>query len=1185
MKKSKFGRTWWGNLWLNAFLGIDYSNRLPRGRSYANPNRVPDIDIYDGDVYAPVQGRKRRPYQVEISLATFTRAEQDRLIEAAIDSPHIVGELLNGKLPEKIYEIAQENDIELLPADWNSIDAECSCPDWAVPCKHIAAVIYLLSNEIDKNPFLIFELHGMDLVDALKNSIGISADQDDLPSNPFVALDGLEDISNGVSDIELLDLDLSRVPDLSVSTFELLSAEPLFHPRDFRELLSEHYRRVSRYITKFDAAQTEREVDICDFEPTSVVLDSFGQFLESKNLAGKKLHKSQEDWVDELASLRPRGPISNSNHDVNAKFWYVLYRFAIKLLEQCAYIPNIVVHETGEAEILWRPSRLEESISEILNELYECCPEELIHLKEKGKRTLLKLAPKIQVDAALNQILGHFIKETAALAPASVENDSLQQWFFKQSRHVFDWFGEAETPRLIHRWLSCLTLRDRDYRILFVIEISDAELELKEREALVSKGYSTDTKISIAVNIECDLKMYSLTEFIRSTRKISGSAAILSDLAFLGVYLPELAAFLQDPANSSSFPITYPLAEFTPVFQDVLPTLRMLGVQLVLPSELKSLLRPKLSVKSKSIPGSGMMSYLDLKSLTSFDAQIAIGDTTLTRAEFASLVQSTNGLVRMRDGFFLLSESEADNLLERLDEIESLSSSDILQAGLTGEIESVALDLDKSFQDLLNGAFQPKSVERPDHLDAELRPYQQDGYEWLINNDQFGFGSLLADDMGLGKTIQVISMALHLKQTEELTESCVLVVAPTSLLTNWRRELDKFAPSLSVSIYHGPNRDLKEMTGDVILTSYGTVRSDITDLRKLNIRLLVIDEAQNIKNPGSQQTKAVKRLPSESRIALSGTPVENRLLDYWSILDFAMPGYLGNKTKFQREIARPIEREHNKERLEKFRKLTRPFILRRLKSDKSIIDDLPDKIEADRFCNLTASQAAMYKNAIKEIMPELEGAESEINRQGAVLKLITSLKQICNSPSHYLQHPHAVVDESGKLSLFIEIFREAMDNEEKVIVFTQFAQMGKLLVDCIKNEFKFEPGFLYGGLSRKKRDNLVDAFQTESHNRAMILSLKAGGSGLNLTAANQVVHYDLWWNPAVESQATDRAYRIGQTNTVLVHRLITENTFEERINLSIQSKKELADQTVTTEETSLARMSNDEINELVALGT
>jgi SNF2 family DNA or RNA helicase len=367
----------------------------------------------------------------------------------------------------------------------------------------------------------------------------------------------------------------------------------------------------------------------------------------------------------------------------------------------------------------------------------------------------------------------------------------------------------------------------------------------------------------------------------------------------------------------------------------------------------------------------------------------------------------------------------------------------------------------------------------------------------------------------------------------------VRVVAPTSLLTNWQREIVRFAPGLSTHIYHGSERRWQDATADVILTSYGLVRTDAKTLGKPRWRALVIDEAQNIKNPSSQQTKAVKKLKSAIRIGMSGTPVENRLREYWSLFDFSNPGYLGTQKRFNTELASPIEKERDQQRLQQFRQITAPFILRRLKTDTSIISNLPDKLESNRFCSLSKTQAALYQSTVDSIMTELEDAAEEIERRGLVFKLLNALKQICNSPAHYLGQPSAITEESGKLAAFMELMREAQEAEKKALIFTQYRQMGELLTRQLQTERGLDVSFLHGGLSQKQRDTLVETFQHDPRSRALVLSLKAGGTGLNFTAASQVIHYDLWWNPAVEAQATDRAFRIGQRKRVLVHRLIT----------------------------------------------
>jgi len=473
-------------------------------------------------------------------------------------------------------------------------------------------------------------------------------------------------------------------------------------------------------------------------------------------------------------------------------------------------------------------------------------------------------------------------------------------------------------------------------------------------------------------------------------------------------------------------------------------------------------------------------------------------------------------------------------------------------------------------------------VDLPQGLQADLRPYQRDGLAWLQHMRANEAGGILADDMGLGKTLQVITTLLKFKEEGLLEKKKALVVVPTTLLTNWQKEITRFAPGLSYHIYHGASRKIPATPADVLLTTYGVIRSDTDTLTKRKWYVTVIDEAQNIKNPGTAQTKAIKKLKSDVHIAMSGTPVENRMSEYWSIMDFANKGYLGSQKFFQRTYAYPIEVEGDQRTLNLFRKASAPFIMRRLKSDKSIISDLPDKVEKDEFCTLTAEQAALYQNVVNDIMQQVEESEG-IERSGLVFKLIMALKQICNHPAQFLKKDFADPALSGKTSRLTDLLGEMYTANEKVLIFTQFQQMGELLQKVIAAQFHTEALFLHGGCSRKQRDTMVEQFQHETTVKTMILSLKAGGTGLNLTAASQVVHYDLWWNPAVEAQATDRAFRIGQKKNVFVHRLLTEGTFEEKINNMLKEKRELANLAVTQGEQWIGELSNRDLKKIFRL--
>ena len=410
-----------------------------------------------------------------------------------------------------------------------------------------------------------------------------------------------------------------------------------------------------------------------------------------------------------------------------------------------------------------------------------------------------------------------------------------------------------------------------------------------------------------------------------------------------------------------------------------------------------------------------------------------------------------------------------------------------------------------------------------------------------------------------------------------------LVIVPTTLITNWVKEIVKFAPEIKTHVYHGQNRELITEDVDMVITTYGLIRSDINVLSKKKWAIVVIDEAQNIKNPGTGQTKAIKKIKAPVKIAMSGTPVENRLSEYWSISDFANKNYLGTIKYFKKEFANPIELDRDHKKLDKFKAITEPFIIRRLKTDKNVISDLPDKVENNKFVHLTKQQTAIYQNVVSNIMAEISNTKDQqsIQRKGLVFKLMTALKQICNHPSQFLKKEEYNPELSGKAMMLINLLEKIYESNEKVLIFTQYKEMGDILEKIIKDKFQTESLFLHGGISRKKRDEMVDDFQNKKHIKTFILSIKAGGTGLNLTAANHVIHYDLWWNPAVENQATDRAFRIGQEKRVMVYRLITEGTFEEKINEMLISKKELADLTVATGEKWIGDLSNKELASLV----
>jgi SNF2 family DNA or RNA helicase len=474
-------------------------------------------------------------------------------------------------------------------------------------------------------------------------------------------------------------------------------------------------------------------------------------------------------------------------------------------------------------------------------------------------------------------------------------------------------------------------------------------------------------------------------------------------------------------------------------------------------------------------------------------------------------------------------------------------------------------------------------------LRGTLRPYQRDGLQWLHLLARLGLGACLADDMGLGKTIQVLSLLLALKEQAADAVKPSLLVAPASLLANWVGEIDRFAPSLKTIVVHPSAASAERpaadgaavLTGvDLVITSYGFL-SRAAWLGEIAWRLAVIDEAQAIKNPGAKQTRAVKQIKAEARIALTGTPIENRLGDLWSIFDFINPGLLGSGREFSSFAKQLAEREHNP--YGPLRELVRPYILRRLKTDKSIIADLPDKTEMKVFCSLTRKQAALYQQAVGDMARQLEEADG-MQRRGIVLALLMRLKQICNHPSQWLGDNAWADDDSGKFARLREITEEIAARQEKALVFTQFREITSPLAAFLAGVFGRSGLVLHGETEVRKRKDLVRRFQEDEDVPFFVLSLKAGGAGLNLTAASHVIHFDRWWNPAVENQATDRAFRIGQSKNVLVHKFVCRGTVEDKIDALIESKRELAGDFLSGgADVVLTEMADDELIKLVTL--
>jgi SNF2 family DNA or RNA helicase len=610
----------------------------------------------------------------------------------------------------------------------------------------------------------------------------------------------------------------------------------------------------------------------------------------------------------------------------------------------------------------------------------------------------------------------------------------------------------------------------------------------------------------------------------------------------------------------------------------------------------------KLHVKPQ-VGSASNMSLLGLDSIVEYNWQVSIGDVTLSAREFEKLVNLKQPLIKVRGQWVELRPEQIEAAIaffKKKQTKKDMSLGDALRIGLSTESAEMGLpvlDIEAEgwIADVMGRLSQNVpllDVEVPATFQGKLRPYQLKGVSWLAFLKQFGFGACLADSMGLGKTIELITLLLHEQQKElplGVSLAPTLLICPMSIVGNWQKELQRFGPSLDVMIHYGPERLADEAftdearKHDVVITTYALALRDKEQLKGIEWENVVIDEAQNIKNETAKQTQAIKQLSARNKIALTGTPVENRLSELWSIMEFLNPGYLGSGKDFRNNFAIPIERYHNPEQSAALKRLIQPFVLRRLKTDKTIIQDLPDKMEMNVFCNLTQEQASLYEAVVKEMMEKIELAEG-MERRGLILATLTKLKQVCNHPAHFLSDKSSLPHRSGKLARLEEMLEEVLEGNEKALIFTQYAEMGEMLQQHLQERFGCEILFLQGKTPKKQRDLMVQRFQEEQHGAPLfILSLKAGGVGLNLTAANHVFHFDRWWNPAVENQATDRAFRIGQTKNVQVYKYVCIGTLEERIDQMIEQKKVLAESIVGSGENWLTEMSTDQLKSLFYL--
>ena len=1153
-----------------------------QGRVYLAQGALQTLQLgKQGNITATVQDYGKRIYQQQLLVPAFSMAQKKAWKQYFQEHPYNLSQLLQQQFPPVLWEagLVLHAPLDAPPLEaWNMA---CSCPNRQAPCRHLMVVLLGIEQQIEQDPLWLFRLRGLDLEDL----VGEKAIEMPLELEGFLSLQQqalkavpLQDKTFTVYSSEVLQqLDWSVIDNNWKKYMRLLDHQTLFYEGDFKKKLQSYWRKAVHYHKKQQLNQEDYSKWHQQLQQTkdiALVIDSNHQLV---NLFAIRGEQSQALFASDRALETLVGVLETVDLKVLPLYpesfiaLHYLYRFALKLLYEQAYLPYILQGPAGYL-IQWQPAyTVNSSIQSLVEQLTEGLPHDLL-LLDGGSLQYLPIQQ--QVLCFCHLIGSYYIQQSKLWIP---EWDSREQkveyCFFSGQPTPFDEGQEQSVPKQIQAWLQPFYLGQAQYApVIKVMEVDAAE------------GAERCFYWSIYVENKGDkaVPLLRLEQFLQPSTSPKHQLVVLKTLQRLAAYYPDLENILfQKTANSP----LYTIAEFEWIFFEVLPLLQMLHIAVVLPYSLQQLTKPRLAIHlaAKAQPQTKKPSFVSLKSLLTVEWKVTIGSEMIEAVEFLKLMKKKQGLVRHKGRYLYLSEEELKQILAQLETPPPATANQLLQMALSHYHEQYKVALSPEAAALVQTFQEPITVAAPQTLKATLRPYQAIGYAWMYKNAQLGLGSLIADDMGLGKTLQVIALLLKFKEENRLLHQKVLVVVPTSLLTNWQQEIKKFAPLLQVRVYHGPKRRLS-LDADVILTTYGVARMEQARLNQLDWYALIIDEAQAIKNVQAGQTTAIKSLKANLAIAMSGTPVENRLAEYWSIMDFVNPNYLGTLGEFEVQYSHPIEQENNQQCLTAFRKATAPFILRRLKSDKSIIQDLPDKIEQNYTAQLQPMQAELYQKIVKDSLAELQLYKQEPKkRKGLLLKLMTALKQICNHPYQYLQSGGSGPVYSGKSQLLMDLLTRIERQQEKVLVFTQYRKMGRLMKTWIKERFGKEPLYLHGGCTRAERDAMVQAFQKDKQERVFLLSLKAAGTGLNLTAANHVIHYDLWWNPAVEAQATDRAYRIGQKKNVQVYRFITQGTLEEKIDAMIQSKKALANQTVALGEQWLGDLSLQELEELLYL--
>ncbi len=821
-----YGKTWWGQQWLNALTSIDMANRLPRGKTYANKGAVQGLKIDANQISASIKGSAPRPYRSKLSLPLFTGQEQDWLLTEIRENPAILAQLLNRQLPSELTEFAQKRGIRLFPRTFEDLTMGCSCPDYAIPCKHLAAVVYVIANEIDRNPFLVFQLKGLDILVELQK---LKADSpgESTPGGGMEAVLSLKDLcTEDIPDEEedwkpnetiRTGLDFATIPPLADQLLDLLAPEVTFAKGDFHKSLAKSYRLFSKadatQLTGTKSATSDEFPNFSDSIELQIdevmelrKINIFSEHGEPRPLKGFTMsdltgwlgNLTEADWPEMSDSVRGL---------------YLTQQFSTALLRRGAVVSQLLrVGSTEEQHrVRWLPAMLNESVRNLTNQLATQLPPTLLTVR--WQKDILALPNEQQVLTLCSLLMRPIIRQTTIELWERWPLEDADRLFFGVETLRFEGFGKREMPLAMQLWLNDFFLTHK--RFVPILTVEDSELGDEFRLSLLIRDReAADATAPIP-----------LPELLAEKRHAGIRMAVLQDLLVLSRHFPDLAKLTQKDGPAHLF---YKPQDFVKVLLDTLPRMQLLGIALLLPRSLRHWVRPQVGGRLKA-KVTADNAFMRLDDMLTFDWQVALGDEMVNVREFQKLVNNSTGLVKIKDQYVLLDPADLTKLYKQLENPPELTGSELLRAALTEEYKGGRLGISSEVRTLIKKFTDSPEQALPNALNAQLRPYQHRGYDWLVKNTALGMGSLLADDMGLGKTLQIIALLLKFRQEGRFKKQKGLVVLPTTLLTNWQKEIARFAPELQARVYHGSGRKLPTVSDayDLLLTTYGVVRSDL----------------------------------------------------------------------------------------------------------------------------------------------------------------------------------------------------------------------------------------------------------------------------------------------------------------------------------------------------------------------